>query len=144
MGVAYRAVAGGRRTVWVLGALVVSHWLLDVASHRPDMPLYPGSATYGLGLWNSVPATLAIETGLFVAGLRVYAATTTPSDRVGRWGLLCLGALLLTLYVGNLWSVPPPSPVAIAIVSLAGAGLIVGCAWWVDRHRVVRTAPRQV
>ena len=43
-GVVYRAVAGGRNTLWVLAALVISHWVLDWVTHRPDMPLYPGSA----------------------------------------------------------------------------------------------------
>ena len=44
-GVVYRAVAGGRNTLWVLAALVISHWVLDWVTHRPDMPLYPGSAS---------------------------------------------------------------------------------------------------
>src|SRR5437762_4423209 len=50
-------------------ALVVSHWVLDFATHRPDMPIFPGGPRYGLGLWNSVPATLAIESGLLAAGV---------------------------------------------------------------------------
>ena len=48
----------------VLGAGVLSHWVLDAISHRPDLPLYPGSSIkIGLGLWNSVPATIAVEGG---------------------------------------------------------------------------------
>ena len=42
--------------------LVVSHWVLDVVTHIPDMPLYPDGPKFGLGLWNSVPGTLAVET----------------------------------------------------------------------------------
>ena len=50
--------------VW-LGAIVVSHWFLDWIVHRPDLPLYPGEAArHGLGLWNSMPATMAIEFGV--------------------------------------------------------------------------------
>ena len=30
------------RAAWILAAAVVSHWVLDFASHRPDMPLGPG------------------------------------------------------------------------------------------------------
>lgn len=45
----------------VLVGLVVSHWILDFVTHRPDMPLYPGGPKLGLGLWNSVPATVAVE-----------------------------------------------------------------------------------
>jgi hypothetical protein len=54
--------------------LALSHWLLDAASHRPDLPVWPsGGPLVGLGLWNSLPWTLAVEVGLFAAGLRVYA-----------------------------------------------------------------------
>ena len=42
-------------------ALVLSHWVLDFASHRPDMPLWPGGPKVGLGLWYSLPATLVVE-----------------------------------------------------------------------------------
>jgi hypothetical protein len=34
---------GDKRAALVIGLLVVSHWVLDVITHRPDMPLYPGS-----------------------------------------------------------------------------------------------------
>src|SRR5580704_6715491 len=36
----------------VIGFGVVSHWILDFVTHRPDLPLYPGgTARVGLGLW---------------------------------------------------------------------------------------------
>ena len=56
---------------WI-AALVVSHWILDFISHRPDMPLWPGGPKVGLGLWNSVPATLAVEFALFAGGIWLY------------------------------------------------------------------------
>src|SRR4051812_44793848 len=65
VGGGYRAVAGGRGTFLTLGALVISHWVLDYVTYRPDMPLYPGGPRVGLGLWNSIPATLATEITLF-------------------------------------------------------------------------------
>ena len=38
---------------------VVSHWVLDFVSHRPDMPLAPGAtARVGLGLWDNIAATV--------------------------------------------------------------------------------------
>src|SRR5258706_15179709 len=30
----------------ILGLGVFSHWVFDWITHRPDMPLYPGSSTY--------------------------------------------------------------------------------------------------
>ena len=63
-----------RLDAWVLAALVVSHWLLDFVSHRPDMPLWPGGPKLGLGLWNSVGATVGVETVMFGGGLVMLAA----------------------------------------------------------------------
>jgi hypothetical protein len=115
-GVIYRAVAGGRHTLWLLAALVISHWVLDFVTHRPDMPLYPGSAKFGLGLWNSVPATLIIEGSMYAAGLTIYLRATRARDRIGRWGFFALAAVLVVIY-------------------LAAAVLLTAWAWWTDRHR---------
>jgi hypothetical protein len=138
VGVVYRGIAGGRRTVWVLSALVVSHWLLDYVTHRPDMPLYPGGATYGLGLWNSVTGTILLEGALFAAGVLIYARGTRPRDRVGRWGLSGLIAVLMLAYVANIAGGAPPSVTMLVIAACAGATLLTAWAWWVDRHRDVR------
>ena len=61
LGVLTRAHVGGRAAIPLVAGLVVSHWLLDWITHRPDMPLSPGGPHLGLGLWNSVPWTLAVE-----------------------------------------------------------------------------------
>ena len=59
----------GSRAGVTLGLLVVSHWVLDVITHRPDMPLtLAGTTRLGLGLWNSMAGTLAIEFLLFFGG----------------------------------------------------------------------------
>src|SRR5690348_9824737 len=40
----------------LLALLVVSHWVLDWATHAQDMPLLPwGGPKVGLGLWRSIP-----------------------------------------------------------------------------------------
>ena len=114
---------------------VVSHWLLDLVTHRPDLPLYPGGATLaGLGLWNSVAGTVAVEGLLFVAGVWVYAAMTRPRDRTGRYAFWSFVALLVVLYVSSLLGPPPPSVTAMAAVGLL-AWLFVFWAAWFDRHR---------
>ena len=125
----------GSRVLALLAALVVSHWILDFATHRPDMPLYPGSARFGLGLWNSVTATLVIETAMFAVGVGIYASATRARDRIGRWALLGLVALLVTAYTGNATGGPPPSVTAIWIVGIFGFALITLLSEWTDRHR---------
>src|SRR4029078_12778195 len=124
------------RAFWIVTALVVSHWVLDFITHRPDMPLYPGSAKFGLGLWNSIGATVAVELPLFLAGVWIYFRSTRARDRAGRAGIFILLALLLVIYAANVISqTPPPSEMAVAIVSAIGACLFVGWAGWADRHR---------
>ncbi len=72
------------RGAWVLFAAVVSHWILDVATHRPDMPLAPGiDVRFGLGLWNSRAATFIVEGGLWFGALISYARSTLAGRRSG-------------------------------------------------------------
>src|SRR6476646_1706751 len=41
LGVLYRLRGGDTRASLVIGALVVSHWVLDWVTHRPDLLLLP-------------------------------------------------------------------------------------------------------
>ena len=99
------------------------------------MPLYPGGPKVGLGLWNSVPATLAVEVPLYLAGLWIYFRTTRPLDAIGRWSFGLLAATLLLIYIGNLAAPPPPSVTALWIVGIPGSVIFLAWAWWADRHR---------
>lgn len=138
VGGAYRVLSGGRRGAWWLGGLVLSHWVLDFLSHRPDLPLLPGGGfRVGLGLWNSLWGTLAVEIGLFGLGVVTYARETRPRDRIGRWALVGLVFFLLATYVANLLGPPPPGAGAIAVAGLA-MWLLVAWAYWIDAHRAVR------
>ena len=126
-----------RAGAWTVAGLVASHWLLDAASHRPDLPLWPGGPLVGLGLWNSVPATVAVEALLLAGGIFLYYRTTRWKDAVGRFGLYAFLGLLLLIAAGNLLGPPPPSPQAIGVAGL-GLWLFVPLAAWIDRHRQVR------
>jgi hypothetical protein len=119
----------------VLGLLVISHWVLDFVSHRPDVPLWPGGPRVGLGLWNSVPATLVVEVLMFAAGIWLAATATRPRDRLGRWGFGALALLLLLIYAANVVGPPPPSVVAIGVAGVVGGIVILALAAWIDRHR---------
>ncbi|MFP5245801.1 MAG: metal-dependent hydrolase, partial [Thermoanaerobaculia bacterium] len=91
--VVYRAMRKSWGDAIVVGALVLSHWLLDFLTHRPDLPLWPGGPKAGLGLWNSVPGTIAVEVTLFVIGLALYLRATVARDRIGS---IALWALVLS------------------------------------------------
>ncbi len=138
-GAAYWLVRRYQRGALVLGAAVFSHWLLDALMHRPDLPLYPGSATMvGLGLWSSLPVTVALELLLFGVGVWLYCRTTEAANRRGQWGLWGLVGLLLLISFGDLFGgQAPPSVNALAWVGQA-QWLLVAWAYWVDRHRRLR------
>jgi hypothetical protein len=132
-------VAYGLKANWkiclILPGLVLSHWILDLLVHRPDLPLSPRSFTVlGLGLWNSPLWTLGLEFGLFLAGFAVYISSTKAKDGIGAVGPWVLGTLLVGLYIGNLFSPPPPSPDFVAWVTLS-LWLIFPLAHWIDKHR---------
>jgi hypothetical protein len=122
-----------------LAVLVLSHWVLDVAAHGPDMPTWPGGPKLGAGLWNSLPATLAVEFALFAAGLWLYFAATRTRDRLGTVLPWAFVITLVAVYFGAVFGPPPPSVQALAITGLLG-WLFVGWAYWIDRHRVVSAA----
>jgi hypothetical protein len=124
------------RGAWMIGIGVISHWLLDLVVHRPDLPIAPGlNARFGLGLWNHAPATVAIEAALFAAGLWLYVRSTEPVDNLGTYGLGAFAVALVAIYGAVLFGPPPPSIDAVAFTGLA-QWLLVACALWVDRHRV--------
>jgi hypothetical protein len=129
-----RRYTAGALAVWLL---VVSHWVLDFITHRPDLPLYPGSRLVGLELWASMPATVIVESVLFGIGLWLYQRATVAMDRVGRFALWGLVVFLLGTYAANLLGPPPPSSTAVAVVG-QGQWLLIAWAYWVDRHRAPR------
>lgn len=133
--VGYLAVSRDRRGALVIGLAVASHWLLDVVTHIPDLPLYPGAADHvGLGLWRSLPGTLAIEIPLFVAGVGLYATATRPRSRGGSIALWSLVAFLVVAYGSSLGGPPPPSARLVAVSALA-MWIFLPWAWWIDRTR---------
>lgn len=138
LAVIYFGVTRSRAGAWVVGVLAVSHWVLDVIVHRPDLPLALGSETrMGFGLWNSIPATIALELALYAAGVYVYLRSTAARDGIGRNGFWTLALLLLFIFLGNAFGPPPPNEQVLALFGLAG-WLVVLWAYWVDAHRMPR------
>ena len=124
------------RAAMLLGVLVVSHWLLDFVSHRPDMPLTPWTSPKGgLGLWKSVSATIAVETVLFGVGVALALSATRPRDAIGRWGLVAFVAFLVLAYVGNLFGPPPPDVRSLGWFSACAPALLLPTIAWIDSHR---------
>jgi len=77
---------GGRSGV-LLGAVVFSHWLLDLVVHRGDLPILPGNAgdlpRLGFGLWQLPAMSLVLELSLVLAGAFLYWRAAVATANAG-------------------------------------------------------------
>lgn len=136
------------RAAWILLALVASHWMLDAISHRPDMRIGPGiPGAVGLGLWNSIPATLAVEGGTWLLAIVFYVRATRAAKRSGIYAFWIGIALLTLAWLANI-SAPPgagsnSSSIAAALPSLVFFTLAIAWAYWMNRARASQAPPPQ-
>jgi hypothetical protein len=138
-GGAHYLIRKDKQTARMLAAVVFSHWILDWLTHRADLQLVPGlDVRTGLGIWNSVVATVALEVTIFLGMALWYERATEPLDGVGLWGWYALIAVLLCIYAASLG--PPPQPGQERMVAFVTMALWIFVPWaaWVDRHRVFR------
>jgi hypothetical protein len=145
---AWSAIAGAAALVWLaprhaakgrtaalMAAAVSSHWILDALVHRPELPLVgANSPKVGLGLWQNMPAALAVEAAIVVAGLLLFV----PGSRLSRRKSLALTALVLIVLiftaVGMTVAPPPPSALAMAGSSLVTLVGVCALACWLGKR----------
>jgi hypothetical protein len=123
----------------VIFLVVLSHWLLDFVSHRPDMPIAPGMHRYvGLGLWSSIPATLLVEGGFWCLGILLYVRATRSKSLTGTL-VFWSGVILLTLvWFSNIAGPPPQNPKTAPFASFIVFSLAVAWAYRVNQVRAAR------
>lgn len=123
-------------TVVTLAALVVSHWFLDVIAHT-DLPVSPVSeGGIGLGLWGSLPGTLAVEGALLLGGVAVYARSTWGANRTGTIGLWVLAAAFVAAYAAIVLA-PVPQSHGTVMWAAAALWLFVPAGYLIDANRTV-------
>ena len=131
----YLAIRRGRAGAITVGTLVFSHYVLDLITHRPDLPVtIDGSTRLGFGLWNYPGTTLATESAMLIVGAAIYSGVTREQDRIGKIGLWTLLATLVAIYFAALWGPPPPNSQSVAVAGHL-SWVFVLWAYWVDRHR---------
>jgi hypothetical protein len=144
------AWAWGRRAGGVIGAVVMSHWVLDLLVHRPDLPILPGNAgnlpLLGFGLWQVPLVSAIVELALALVGAYLYyrsaenAAASTGKGGEQRNRILVTtgltGLFIVLLLAADLLSLP----INIALVLMLL--LIILCGWLDGRlQRSLATAP---
>lgn len=121
----------------VVALAVMSHWILDVFVHTPDMPLWnDASLKLGLGLWNSAVATYALEAVLLLAGLWLYLRSTKATTKTGKFGMGIFVVVLLLVNIVNIFGpLQGDSKLVLAVTALAAYLLFAAVAFWLDTKR---------
>ncbi len=135
-GMIYYFIKKNSRGAIILGLLVLSHWILDLLVHIPDLPLYPGSGIKaGLSLWNHPAVSLVIESLIFIGGIYLYLSSTKAKNKTGKFAFWSLVLFLGVAYLMNVFSPPPPSVEAIGYAGLL-QWLFIPWAYWIDKNRI--------
>jgi hypothetical protein len=74
----------GKRGGVVIGAVVFSHWVLDLVVHRHDMPILPGDIgdiRVGFGLWKVEWASIMTEAAILLVGAYLYWRAAQAAER---------------------------------------------------------------
>jgi hypothetical protein len=111
------------RAAWIGASVVVSHWLLDLLVHAPDLTLTGVGRRYGLGLWNHPQIEMPLELGLIAVALVFYASRTRATGWQGKASLI------------------DPVPAATPLTALAAYTILAALAWWTAATRTPRGGP---
>jgi hypothetical protein len=121
----------------VIALAVFSHWILDLITHTPDLPLWTDDTMkLGLGLWNSAAATYALEAILLIGALWLYTRQTQASSALGKYGMPVFVVVMLLINIVNIYGPPPAGgKVEMAISAMVAYLAFAGIAFWLDRKR---------
>jgi hypothetical protein len=128
---------GHTRAALIVALAVLSHWLLDLPMHRPDLPIGLHGPYVGLGLWYSRAATDAAEAAALLVGFWIYRRNAKRPN----YGLLVLVLFLLIVVIVNTFGPPPPNVAAVASSGLAFYVFVAAVAWWLDRPQNPAAVP---
>jgi membrane-bound metal-dependent hydrolase YbcI (DUF457 family) len=135
LGLMYYFVAKNKSGSTLLFILVVSHWILDYLTHRPDLQLSPFSGKrVGLGLWNHPALEIALELTMFMVAAVVYFIRIHPPRKVS---FCILVVLFIVIHLVNALGPPPPSVTAVAW-SANLMWLFILWAWWIEKPKKIK------
>lgn len=114
------------------GIVVMSHWVLDWITHRPDLTIAGGGERYGLGLWNYPAAAITLELAL-IGGAFWWYLRRTKGPIVPP--LILLGVMLLFQAID--WFGPGPQEADAMMVGMAllSYAIMTALAFWAGSTR---------
>jgi hypothetical protein len=113
------------------GAIVLSHWFLDLLVHAPDMTITGSPPKLGFGLWNYPFIEMPLEIALVLGSAWLFAKARKPS----RKPLLILVGALLAVQAYN-WFAPEPKVMdaSLPISALLAFAIFIWLAYRVDKN----------
>ncbi len=114
--------------IW-LGVAVLSHWLLDLLVHTPDLPLIGDSHKVGLGLWNHPYIALALELGLICLSALFLSNRLFQNNHASKVRVLVLCIVLSVTQIYSLFGPIPTTPQALSMTMLSLYLICAGLAW---------------
>lgn len=118
------------------GAVVLSHWLLDLLVHVPDLTLAGSPPKLGLGLWNHPLVEMPLELGITFGALWWYAKVRKPAGL----RVIALAMILLALQAVNWFGpVEPEVTTGTSLLAFFAYGLATLAAWWMGKSESSQT-----
>lgn len=116
-------LGGSARAGLVTGAVVVSHWALDLVVHRPDLTLAGGGEKLGWALWNRPALALTVELALLAAAAAFWVARSGASAAARRATVRGVGVLALLQLATAVGPIPPSRTVLVLTMLVVFGGL---------------------
>ncbi|MFW9888285.1 MAG: hypothetical protein ACFFER_08895 [Candidatus Thorarchaeota archaeon] len=125
-----------QRLALVMSLAVLSHFFLDFLVHTPDLLLIPGlDIKVGLGLWNSIIVSTAVELAILIVGCLIYIRTAPKgTEPVGKYGMPIFMIALGIITVITPFNTYPDFQSGVIEGSVILTVLIL-VAWWLDKKR---------
>ena len=114
------------------GAVVLSHWFLDLLVHAPDLTLAGSPPKLGLGLWNHPKIEMPLEIALVLGSASLFARAQKPPRRPL---FILLGALIAVQAYNWFGPVPKAMDASLPLSALLAFALFAWLAYRVPTHR---------
>lgn len=133
------AIWRNARMALITAALVVSHWVLDILVHRPDLTLAGSPPRLGLGLWNLPLIEKPLELALCFGTLAYYLSRTRPTHGSAK---VAAGVLIVALaafqaidWFGARTTKLEPGQQYLALFAYT---VVIALSGWVGRTRTLK------
>lgn len=121
------------------GAVVLSHWFLDLLVHAPDLTLAGSPPKMGFALWNYPLIEMPLELAITFGALAFFVIRTRPIAPSSKFVLVLL-AILLAVFQAVNWFAPEPEAAtpAMMITALIAFTVASAAAFLVGKTRMLK------